>query len=219
MKFIRDLDAFKNLIQSEFAYTVSDYTKPQSLLFTEFIQILDSGPELEKFEYHKEFREITTDMERFELLCLSVYMNNIFKMAQANNMNAIIDDRKTRKDEIKNIDKLDSIYSLYKKGYTETNVKEHLEAVINIEFVNGCRILETMFSALVPEIKLKLKMDVCLKIKRIIENNNIEFKDFLADIIQETVEEQLKRTTDIYLAHYMCEFYIPNEMPKEGKVG
>ena len=219
MKFIRDLDAFKNLIQSEFAYTVSDYTKPQSLLFTEFIQILDSGPELEKFEYHKEFREIITDMEKFELLCLSVYMNNIFKMAQANNMNAIIDDRKTRKDEIKNIEKLDSIYSLYKKGYTETNVKEHLEAVINIEFVNGCRILETMFSALVPEIKLKLKMDVCLKIQRIIEKNNIELKDFLADIIQETVEEQLKRTTDIYLAHYMCEFYIPNEMPKEGNVG
>ena len=158
-------------------------------------------------------------MENFELLCLSVYMNNIFKMAQANNMNAIIDDRKTRKDEIKNIEKLDSIYSLYKKGYTETNVKEHLEAVINIEFVNGCRILETMFSALVPEIKLKLKMDVCLKIQRIIEKNNIELKDFLADIIQETVEEQLKRTTDIYLAHYMCEFYIPNEMPKEGNVG
>ena len=140
-------------------------------------------------------------------------------MAPANNMNAIIDDRKTRKDEIKNIEKLDSIYSLYKKGYTETNVKEHLEAVINIEFVNGCRILETMFSALVPEIKLKLKMDVCFKIQRIIEKNNIELKDFLADIIQETVEEQLKRTTDIYLAHYMCEFYIPNEMPKEGNVG
>lgn len=228
MKFIQDLDAFKNLIQSEFAYTVSDYTKPQSLLFTEFIQILDSGPELKKFEHLRELGTITNS-ERFELLCLSVYMNNIFKMAQENNMNAIIDNRENRRNPIKNIEKLDSIYSLYKKGYAKTNVEEHLEKITDgMVFGDYCGVLENMFEVLIPELSVKLSggdeaYDLrysCNRILKIIrEKYDGLITNFFAEIITETVEEQLRRTTDIYLAHYMCEFYIPNEMPQEGNVG
>jgi len=221
MKFIQDLDAFKNLIQSEFAYTVSDYTKPQSLLFTEFIQILDSGPELEKFQYYN------TKKPNFEDLNLSVYLNAIFKIAQAKDLNAVIDNRKARKNPIKNIEKLDSIYDLSKWGVN--NVGTHLEAIADgMVFEDYCRVLENMFKVLIPELSVKLSggdeaYDLrysCNKILKIIrEKYDGLTTDFFAEIITETVEEQLRRTTDIYLAHYMCEFYIPNEMPKEGNVG
>tara|TARA_R100000655_G_scaffold82994_1_gene122536 strand:- start:219 stop:1286 length:1068 start_codon:yes stop_codon:yes gene_type:complete len=61
---------------------------------------------------------------------------------------------------------------------------------------------------------------MCLKIlKNIKDKYNGDVLAFYSEIITETVEEQLRRTTDIYLAHYMCEFYIPNEMPQEGNVG
>lgn len=221
MKFIQNLDAFKNLIQSEFAYTVSDYTLTH--LGNKFIQILDSSPELENFVYH------TTRNPNFEDLNLSYYLNNIFKIAKANDMNAVIDDRTPRKNPIKNIEKLDSIYDLSKKGYGASPANDYLEAItVNMEFEDYCRVLENMFEVLIPELSVKLSggdeaYDLrysCNKILKIIrEKYDGLTMDFFAEIITETVEEQLRRTTDIYLAHYMCEFYIPNEMPQEGNVG
>mgnify|MGYP003143885259 CR=1 FL=1 len=219
MKFIRDLDAFKNLIQSEFAYTVSDYTSPK--LENKFIQILDSAPELENFVYH------TTIKPNFEDLNLSVYLNAIFKIAQSKDLNAIIDNRKARKNPIKNIEKLDSVYDLSKYGVN--NVLTYLEAIADdMEFEDNCRVLENMFEVLLPELQVKLTPPrdnntmrmMCLKIlKNIKDKYNGDVLAFYSEIITETVEEQLRRTTDIYLAHYMCEFYIPNEMPQEGNVG
>jgi|MDSW01.1.fsa_nt_gb hypothetical protein len=223
MKFIQDLDAFKNLIQSEFAYTVSDYTLPN--IGNKFIQILDSAPELENFVYH------TTKKPNFEDLNLSYYLNNIFKIAKANDMNAVIDNRTTRKNPIKNIEKLDSIYDLSKKGYGMSPANDYLGAIAdNMEFEDYCRVLENMFKIFIPELSVKLSggdeaydlrytCNVILSVIGGIEKYKKEPINFLAEIIEETVQEQLRRTTDIYLAHYMCEFYIPNEMPQEGNVG
>lgn len=217
MKFIQDLDAFKNLIQSEFTYSVSDYTLPN--IDNKFIRILDSGPELENFVYH------TTKSPNFEDLNLSVYLNAIFKITKANDMYAVIDNRKARKNPIKNIEKLDSIHDLSRKGVN--NVLEYLEAIADgLEYEDNCRILENMFEVLLPEVKARLTggegsewRRACEKIIRTLDYYKTPLLNFYSEIITETVEEQLRRTTDIYLAHYMCEFYIPNEMPQEGSVG
>lgn len=220
MKFIQDLDAFKNLIQSDFTYTVNDYTLPN--IDNKFIRIIDSEPELEKFVFYSPTRNLD-----FENLNLSVYLNKIYRIAKTNDMKAIIVDGE-RKNPIKNIEKLDSIYDLSKKGYTAPPVMEFLKKLADgMESNDYCRVLENMFEVLLPEVSLKLiggndlteSCNIILSVIGSIEKYKREPMNFFAEIIEETANEQLRRTTDIYLAHYMCEFYIPNEMPQEGNVG